>query len=251
MKTSSPPQGAQAAIRAIRLLKAFTVDQPELSLAELSKRIGLNKTTAHRLLAALESEALVEKTNVRGTYRLGPGTVALGAQAQSTNHLRVRTRPTLERLARLTRETVSLEVLLGEEVMTLDEVDGGQMLNATGYVGMRWPAYATSSGKAILAKQSVEDDFFSKPFESLTQATIPDFISLQKDLSRTRRLGYATDIDELEHGYTSVAVALSDAAYDNAAICIGGPSARLSRDRRKELGRALIREIEHLRHSVN
>ena len=247
MKSPSPPQGAQAAIRAIRLLKAFTVDQPELSLGELSKRMGLNKTTAHRLLAALESEALIERSNIRGSYRLGPGTVALGAQAQSTNHLRVRARPTLEKLARLTRETVSLEVLLGEEVMTLDEVDGGRMLNATGYVGSRWPAYATSSGKVILAHQPIDESFFSAPFEPLTAATLSDFDSLQKDLNKARRLGYAVDVDELEHGYTSVAVALPRATtFDNAAICIGGPSARLSRERRKELGRALLREVDLL-----
>ena len=246
MNNVSPPQGAQAAIRTIRLLKAFTAEQPELTLGELSQRMGLNKTTAHRLLAALESEALVEKSAKRGSYRLGPATVALGAQAQSTNYLRVRARPTLERLARLSRETATLEVLLGDDVLTLDEVDGGSMVSATGFVGTRWPAYATSAGKAILAHHNHEAISLSEPFQRLTDRTVPNLDALRSELQRIRKLGYASVSDELEHGYSEVAVAISEQGLIRAAISIGGPTARFKRDRCTELGRALVREASAL-----
>ena len=81
MQKTRPPQGAQAALRAIRLLKLFTEDRPELSLAELSKASGLNKTTTHRLLRALQSESLVERNAGTSQYSLGPGLMALGVQA--------------------------------------------------------------------------------------------------------------------------------------------------------------------------
>ena len=60
MNNPRPPKGAQAALRAVRLLKLFTIERPEMSLAEVSKASGLNKTTTHRLLRALQSEGLIE-----------------------------------------------------------------------------------------------------------------------------------------------------------------------------------------------
>ena len=96
---SESPRGAQSAIRAIRLLKLFTPEQPELRLAELSERSGLNETTAHRLLQALVSESMLDRHASAGTYRLGPGLVALGMQVMSSGNLRLAARPLLRRLA--------------------------------------------------------------------------------------------------------------------------------------------------------
>ena len=100
MSRSSPPQGAQAALRAIRLLKLFTPLRTDMSLAEISERAGLNKTTAHRLLQALASEALVERSEASGLYRLGTGLMALGVLALSSSDLRLRVRPVLKQLAK-------------------------------------------------------------------------------------------------------------------------------------------------------
>ena len=250
MPSVSPPQGAQAAIRTIRLLKAFSADEPELTLSQLSTRLGLNKTTAHRLLAALESEALVERSTARGSYRLGPATVALGAQAQSTNYLRVHARPTLERLARMSQETVTLEVLLGDDALILDEVDGGRVVSATGYVGTRWPAHATSTGKAIIARQALDRIPLSTPYARLTDRTVTDPETLRRDLDQARRLGFATVIDELEYGYSAVAAAISERGTVRAAVSIGGPTARFKRDRRTELGRLVAREVTNLENRI-
>lgn len=249
MNNLSPPQGTQAAIRTIRLLKAFTADQPELSLGELSRRIGLNKTTAHRLLAALESESLVERSSARGNYRLGPATVALGAQAQSTNYLRVCARPALERLAKLTQETATLEVLLGADVLILDAVDGGRVVSATGYVGTRWPAHATSTGKAILACLDPAKLSLPSSFTQFTDRTLTTPESLNEELRRVRKHGFACVCDELEDGYSAVAVAISELGLVRSAISVGGPSARFRRDRRAELGRILQREAATLQRS--
>ena len=93
------PQGTQAVVRAIRLLKAFSSARPELTLAELCAAIGLTKTTTHRLLSALVSEGLVARKASRNSYRLGPAVIALGSQALLTSDLRSEARPTLEALA--------------------------------------------------------------------------------------------------------------------------------------------------------
>ena len=81
MNDPRPPQGAQTALRAVRLLKLFSIERPEMSLAELSKASGLNKTTTHRLLSALQSEGLIERNSLTAGYYLGAGLMALGVQA--------------------------------------------------------------------------------------------------------------------------------------------------------------------------
>ena len=110
MIDTRPPQGAQAALRAIRLLKLFTNERPEMSLAEISRASGLNKTTTHRLLRALQSEALIDRNPATSAYSLGAGLMALGVQALASSDLRRRVRPVLRALARETGETATLEV---------------------------------------------------------------------------------------------------------------------------------------------
>ena len=132
MTSASPPQGAQAALRTVRLLKLFTNERPELSLAELSNASGLNKTTTHRLLKALLCEALVQKSPTTGTYSLGTGLMALGVQALASSDLRRRVRPVLKELARETGETATLEVPFEDSMLIMDEVAGSHVLAATG-----------------------------------------------------------------------------------------------------------------------
>ena len=120
MGDKTPPQGAQAALRALRLLKLFTPERPELQLAEVSKCSGLNKTTAHRLLQALHSESMLDRNAANGAYRLGPALMALGVQALSSNNLRIRARPLLNRLVEETGETATLEVPIDDTMLILD-----------------------------------------------------------------------------------------------------------------------------------
>ncbi|MEJ2603935.1 MAG: IclR family transcriptional regulator [Gammaproteobacteria bacterium] len=248
MNVTPPPRGAQAALRAIRLLKAFTPDRPEQSLGDLSARLGLNKSTAHRLLAALESESLVERDPERGTYRLGAGTVALGVQALAGSDLRSRVHPVLERLAALSGETATLEVLVEDNVVILDEVEGRHMVGTGGHTGTRWAAHATSTGKAILAAVTEE---WPVPAEStlpaFTAQTMTSPERLSEGLAAVRRRGYATAVDELEEGFTGVAAAFCDPdGRVRGALSLSGPTSRLTVRRRAELGRLLAAEAQAL-----
>jgi DNA-binding IclR family transcriptional regulator len=97
-----PPSGAQAVLRAIALLKAFTLEKPERDLSSLAEQTGLSRGTVHRLLAALESEGLLVRRD-NGLYRLGPTAAALGVRALRSSTLRESAHPELERLAEQTR----------------------------------------------------------------------------------------------------------------------------------------------------
>src|SRR5687768_3803220 len=140
MKQAYP--GTQAVLRSVRLLKAFSAERNALSLAELSRAAGLHRSTAYRLLTALESEGLVARTPDGAGWRLGRARLALGASALAASGLRTTAQPERIALARATRETATLEVLSGNEVVILDEVMGPHMLGSTPSAGERWPTHA-------------------------------------------------------------------------------------------------------------
>jgi IclR family acetate operon transcriptional repressor len=237
MRDQAPPQGAQAALRAIRLLKLFTAEAPELQLTEISSLSSLNKTTTHRLLQALLSEELLDRNPGSGAYRLGPGMMALGVQALSSNDLRLRARPLLKRLAEETGETATLEVPIDDTMLILDEVTSKHFLGASGNVGTRWPIHATSTGKALIAFDQSGPDRLGPELIYLTSNTITQFDKLEKELGDIRRRGFAEVVDELEDGLSGVAAVVRGGMGEVlGALSICGPSQRMSESRRSQLG---------------
>jgi len=240
MRDQAPPQGAQAARRAIRLLKLFTAEAPELQLAQISSMSALNKTTTHRLLQALHSEELLDRNPGTGAYRLGPGMMALGVQALSSNDLRLRARPLLKRLAEETGETATLEIPIDDTMLILDEVTSKHFLGAAGNVGTRWPIHATSTGKVLIAFEQRGPERLGTELRSLTPSTITQFDKLEKELGDIRRRGFAEVVDELEVGLSGVAAVVRGGMGEVlGALSICGPSQRMSENRRAQLGMTL------------
>jgi DNA-binding IclR family transcriptional regulator len=231
MPVNEPYPGTQAVLRAIALLKTFTDDQPQFGLAELARRVGLNKTTAYRLLTALESEGLIARNPTTDLYRLGPEVIAMGGRAMRANDLRTASQTELEGLARATGETISLEILMGSEVLVLDAVSGVHLIGATQYIGARWPAHATSTGKVLLAflREAELATFLQRPLPQVTAQTIAAPEALRQELAQIRRQGYATAIEELEVGFSAIGAPIfSHDGQVVAAISLNSPSARLT-----------------------
>lgn len=248
MREQPPPRGAQAALRAVRLLKLFTAEQPDLQLAEISERAGLSKTTAHRLLQALASEALLDRNPSSGAYRLGPAVMALGVQALATSGLRQTVRPLLRRLAEETGETATLEVRVDDAMLILDEVTGHRYLGAGGNVGTRWPLHASSTGKAMLAFDAGTRELLPSRLEAFTPCTITSLAQLDPALEKIRRRGFAETVDELEAGFTGVATVVRGSDEEVlAAISVCGPTQRLPAERREQLGALLCEGAGELR----
>ena len=247
MLKTRPPQGAQAALRAIRLLKLFTSERPEMSLAEISRASGLNKTTTHRLLRALQSESLIDRNPATSAYSLGAGLMALGVQALASSDLRRRVRPVLRLLARETGETATLEVPFEDSMLILDEVAGNHVVGSAGNIGTRWPIHATSTGKAWLAFDESGQERLMDVLKPLTGSTLTDPAMLQLQLVEIRRRGYAVTIDEVEDGFTAVATIIRGVLGDvQGALSVGGPTQRLNAARRVELGVKLCRAAQRL-----
>ncbi len=240
MLASTSPKGAQAALRAIRLLKLFSADRPQLQLAEVSKLAGLNKTTAHRLLGALCSEEMLARDAKTGGYQLGAGIMALGSQALSANDLRLRARRYLQELAEETGETATLEVPIESSMLIIDEFSGKHFVAASGNVGTRWAMHATSTGKAILAFDEHAIQRLDASLPKLTPRTVTAMKTLREQFPAIRQRGYAETVDELEAGFSGVGTVVMDGSGSViGALSVCGPSSRMLENRRAELGRRL------------
>jgi len=180
--------GTQAVARAIALLKAFSDAQPEWALTDLAQATRLNKTTAFRLLAALEAEGLVMRNPLSSGYRLGVELVALGGCAMRANPLRAVSRPLLESLAQECDESATLEVLIGQQVLIVDEVSSRHPMGMSQDVGSRLPVHATATGKLLLAYAAAVslESILRLPLAKLTDQTIVDLDRLRTHCEQIR-----------------------------------------------------------------
>lgn len=231
--TDQTVPGTQAVARAVTLLKAFDDEHPMWGLSDLARETGLNKTTAFRLLSALEREGLVGRAADGERYVLGPEIVVLGGRALRANNLRAVARLELERLAAGTGETASLEILAGREMLVIDEIVGGHLMSGVPDLGSRWPLHAASTGLATLAFLPEEEARRLLPatLRPVTGRTITTRAELWRELEATRRRGYSIGDETLEVGLVAIAAPVFN--HDGravAAVSIAGPKVRITPD---------------------
>ena len=244
--------GTQAVVRALSLLRAVGSADGECGLSKLATDHGLHKTTALRLLGALEREGFVARDGGAGAYRLGPTLIALGTQARGSMDLRAMAHPVLVALAAECGETATLEMLAGDEVLIIDEAHGRFLLGAKPEVGTRWPAHATSTGKVLLAAARHE-----RPGDAalasrgrlarLAPRTITSRAVLGRALAKVWRAGHAISESEIEDNFVAIAAPVHDSRGATiAAISVGGPSARIPRSRHAALATLVCRAAADL-----
>lgn len=247
--TSNTLPGTQAVHRAMALLKAFDDERPAWGLSELARATGLNKTTAHRLLAALEREGLLGRAADGERYVLGPEVVVLGGRALRGNNLRAVARPELERLADETRETASLEILSGGRMLVIDEIVGGHLMSGVPDLGSRWPLHASSTGLAVLAFLPDGDAaaLLPRALPPVTSATITDHAALLVELAVVRRRGYSIADESLEVGLVAIAAPVYN--HDGAvvaAVSIAGPKVRVTPECLPAVAARVVRAAERV-----
>jgi IclR family transcriptional regulator, KDG regulon repressor len=232
--------------RAAQILNCFGFDHQELSVSEIGLRTGLHKSTAHRILMALEYNDLIKQNPETGKYHLGIKLFKLGHQAVSQLNLREICRPFLIRIMNKTKETVHLAVLDENQVLYLDKVEGPHALRMPSRVGRHIPTYCTSLGKAMLScleEQEVQQILPKQALKAYTPHTVKNLDGLLAELRAIRKRGYAIDNEEIEIGLRCVGAPIRD--YTGAmvgAISVAAPSARLRNQETPIAGR-LVMEV--------
>ena len=198
--------------------------------AEVARELGVHRSTALRLLGTLERHALVERDPRTAKYRLGRRLPQLARVVSGELDLRHVARPVCESLAASSGETVTLDVLDGDEIVPIEQSTGSTAFVSVNWLGRRTPVHCTASGKIILAfaAEPVRQRLLAKPLVPLTPRSITDAGELEKQLAAARENGFARTFEELEVGLDAIAAPVFSADGDVvAAIDISGPAHRL------------------------
>jgi IclR family transcriptional regulator, KDG regulon repressor len=217
---------------AIQLLKAFSEERVDLGISELSRRLGVAKSTVHRLAATLAAEGLLEQDRETEKYRLGIALFRLGALVRRRMDISSQGRPYLYELREKTNETVHLAILEGTEIMYVYNLESTQAIRMRSDLGVRKPAYCTAEGQAILAfqPQAVLDAVIVQGLSPRTPQTITDPAKLIKALAVVRQRGCAIEDEESEIGMRGISAPIrNDAGEVVAAVGLAGPVTRLSK----------------------
>jgi DNA-binding IclR family transcriptional regulator len=226
----------QSVDRAAAILEILARDG-EAGVTEVARELGVHKSTASRLLAALDRRELVTQDTPRGRFRLGAGVVRLAGAAARRLDLVQESRPVCRALAGEVGETVNIAILSGRDALYLDQVAGPAALSPHNWAGQRIPLHATSDGKVLLAYLSANEIAeHLAPLQRFTDRTITTGSGLARALAGVRERGYATAVGELEEGLTAVAAPVRNAdGRVVASISASGPSFRIPADRIPEL----------------
>lgn len=198
---------------------------------ELARRIGVNPSTASRLLATLEAGRLVEHVPANGRYRLGLRLLELGNAALARLDLRAVARPHLEQLVEASGETATLSVPGERDAITVDFVLSASSVQSVARLGRPSVAHATAAGKVLLAFGDVP--LPSGPLERFTPRTLTDPRRLATEVERVRERGWAEAAGERERDLNALAAPVLGADARMAAILgLQGPEGRFDRQAR-------------------
>jgi DNA-binding IclR family transcriptional regulator len=221
--------GVQSVDRAAHILEILA-RRGTAGVSEVALDISVHKSTAFRLLAALEERGLVEQTRERGKYRLGLGILRLASTVPGRLDLVGQGRGVCERLAAEFGETVNLAVLRSHHAVNVDQSRGGAAIAAQNWVGQLTPLHATSSGKILLAHQPGETRKQLLDAAGLTRYTARTITSrrvLTAQLTAALADGFATTSEEYEEGLNAVAAPVLDhTGTVVAAVSVSGPAYR-------------------------
>jgi DNA-binding IclR family transcriptional regulator len=223
---------ATAAGKLLALLEAFGPEQPDFSLAELAVRSKLPKSTAHRILALLETWRGVERS-AAGRYRLGIRFFELGGLVHDRLRLREVALPYMEDLLATTREMIHLAKLDGIDVLYIERLVSHRSVRSPSRVAGRVPATCTGVGKAILAfsPPDVVKAVIAGGLVAMTPYSITNPVVFLETLERIRRSGVSLDREEASIGLACVAAPIfGPNGAVVASMSVSGPVGRVSFD---------------------
>lgn len=234
----------RAVERALDILLCFR-DLEELTQTEIAQSVKLHKSTVYRLLTSLENKGFVVRDIKTDKYRLGFRIWELSLHLAKRDDLGLFLLPELERLRDRYGETISLYIQDGLERVRIQSVESQYAIRRVAPVGARMPLHVGASSKVLVA--------FGEPLLRDDVIAVTEWASMQEkqtylqQLSETKRLGYATSVEERELGAAAVAVPLLDRTGQLvAALAVSGPANRLTIEKMTEQTPTLIESARRI-----
>ncbi len=246
--TDRGAQSVQSVDRAVAILEILARDG-EAGVTEVARELDVHKSTASRLLAALDRHELVTQDTARGRFRLGVGIVRLAGAVGRKLDLVQEGRPVCRALAQQVGETVNLAILSGRDALYLDQAAGPAALSPHNWARQRIPLHATSDGKVLLAylPEAELAPCLTPPLTRFTERTITAVEDFPALLAEVRRRGFATAVEEFEAGLTAIAAPVRNAEGTViASVSASGPSFRIPAGRVPALADAVRRAADEV-----
>jgi DNA-binding IclR family transcriptional regulator len=223
--------------RALALLDELAASDAPLGVSELARRIGVNASTASRLLSTLERGGYVARADGGGPYRLGLKLVTLADRALARLDVRAVARPSLEALVTSTGETATLSAPGEHAAVTIDFVPSSSAVASVARLGRPSVAHATAAGKVMLAFRGGD----AGELVAFTDRTVTDSGELARQVSAARAEGFAEAVGEREPDLAALAAPVLGRGGELVAILgLQGPASRLTAARRREVRPALL-----------
>lgn len=241
--SKSEPTRLSSVTTAIRLLKAFSESEEEIGVSALAQRLGVAKSTVHRLAVTLVAEGLLEQNPETERYRLGIGLFGLGTLVRRRMDLSNEARPYLFDLREKTHETILLGVPTDTEIMYVYNLESPHSLRMRSDIGVRRPGYCTAVGRAIFAfaPEEMIGRLVAPPLAQRTPKTVTEPDALRTMLADVRLRGYAIEDEESEPGIRCIAAPVRGAGgVVVGALGIAGPTQRLNLNALRALAAPLI-----------
>lgn len=240
---NSDVASVRAVDRALQILKAFRADDPELSAADLIKRVNLSRPTIYRLLSTLESNGFVVSKGEPQKFRLGPAAGHLAHVWSAGLNLATVAQPMLRRLHEQTGETVSLLVPQGVMRLCIAEIPSAHPLSFRRGVGYQERLVLGASGRVILA----HSDMTKAALDFYAAGCSVDLAHYPAELAKVRAAGYAVSRHELIEGAVAVAAPFfTSANLVGGSLAVFGPSVRMKEVQVAKIVKILIHESKAL-----
>jgi len=233
--SDNPKNVVQSLAKGFRVLEAFSPAEPELTMAEVARRAGVDNATAFRLLNTLVMLGYVARTPGGRGFRLSLKVLDLGFNAIARMELRERVRPVLRSLVGEVNEAASVAVLDGAEMVYIERVQAGMVrLGVDVRVGSRIPAYCSAVGMAVLAwlpKSEQTRIIGLMPRVKLTERTVTDVKEIAARLAKVHKAGYVLADQEITSGLRALAAPVLDVdSHPIAAVSVVAPVLRMPLD---------------------
>jgi IclR family KDG regulon transcriptional repressor len=243
-KTEKSVYLVPAVDRALEILALLRTEGREMNLAEISKATGSHKSSVQRLMMTLNHHGFVKRDEITKRYALGIALAEYGRIALNNLDIRQLAKPYLQALVDYSGETAVIAILNGTKMVMIDKREPPSQIRASPFIGMRFPATATSNGKALLAwlpEERVSEIMQIEGLPAITRQSITKPAAYRADLAATRERGYAVDREEFQEGVSGVsAPVFSPKGQIIATISIAAPAFRMTEESIRKYGEKCV-----------